>query len=282
MILIADSGSTKTDWRYLDVDGKISQAKTTGFNPYYMSEKEIGDALKIELIPQLNGMPTTVFFYGAGCSTITNKTVISNAIHSVWPETTVEVEHDLLAAARALCLDQEGIACILGTGSNSCYYDGKNIVENVPSLGYVLGDEGSGAFLGKKLLRDYLRKDVPENIAQKLDQRFHLSEEDILSKTYKESTPNRFMASFAQFIFHNLKEPYLYSLVQESFVDFFENNVMRYSKHQHCNVHFTGAVAFYFSNILRQVAAEKNITVKHITESPIAGLTLYHQKQILS
>lgn len=280
MIIIADSGSTKTDWRVLNRNGSISQAKTIGFNPYYISTDKITEELNSSLLPQINGIPSKIYYYGAGCSSEQNKNDVKQALHNVWNNVEIEVGHDLLAAARALCLDEEGIACILGTGSNSCYYNGDNIVENIPSLGYVLGDEGSGAYMGKKLLQGYFRGTMPQPIVDRIVKRFGISLEEVLQKTYKEPMPNRFMASFAKFIFQNIKDPYLYRLVHQCFTDFFEQNIMLYENYENQKIHFTGSIAFYFSNILRQVAAEKQVTVKNIIESPIAGLTLYHQKQL--
>jgi len=280
LILIADSGSTKTDWRILHTNGEIKQAKSIGFNPFHIGKEAIIKEINDNLSSQIKAIPTEIHFYGAGCSTITNQTMIKDALLAQWPAAIVKVEHDLLAAARALCLNEPGIACILGTGSNSCFYNGLEIEKNIPSLGYVLGDEGSGVAIGKKLLKEYLRGATPENITQKIDKRFNLSIEDVLNKTYKEPLPNRFLASFAKFVFQDIKEPYLYHLVYNSFADFFEQNVMRYPGYEKQKVHFTGSIAFYFANILRQVASDKNILVQNILESPIAGLTLYHQKII--
>ena len=281
MIIIADSGSTKTDWRIINDDGSIDQAKTIGFNPFHIGVEEITKELEANLAPQVHGSLDKVYFYGSGCSSETNKSIIKNAILSIWSKPSIDVENDLLAAARALCLDEEGIACIMGTGSNSCDYNGKEIVKNIPPLGYILGDEGSGADLGKKLLKEYLRGAMPTHIAQKINERFGLTVEEVLRKTYKEPLPNRFLASFAKFIFQNVKDPYLYKLVYNAFSVFFENNVMQYENYKNKKVHFTGSVAFYFSNILRQVANDKNIMVKNIVENPIAGLTLYHQKSLI-
>ncbi|MDH5475514.1 MAG: N-acetylglucosamine kinase [Cyclobacteriaceae bacterium] len=281
MIIIAESGSTKTDWRIINPDESIDQAKTIGFNPFHIGEDAIAEELTTNLVPKINGVPSKVFFYGAGCTSGDSKSIIINGLQNIWPNVEVEVNNDLLAAARALCLDEEGIACILGTGSNSCDYNGTQIMNNVPPLGYVLGDEGSGTYLGKILLREYLRGIMPSHIAQKIDKRFGLSIESVLNNTYKQPLPNRFLASFAKFIYQNIKEVYLYNLVYNAFSVFFENNVMLYHNYEQKKVHFTGSVAFYFSNILRQVAIDKNIMLKNVVESPIAGLTLYHQKLLI-
>lgn len=279
MILIADSGSTKTDWRTIDENGKIGQAKTAGINPYYQNQEAIGLILNEELKPQISSNISQVYYYGAGCSSDENKVIIRQSITSVLKEAEVNVDHDLMAAARALCGSDSGIACILGTGANSCLYDGVNIVDSVASLGYLLGDEGSGASLGKKLVSEYIQGELPKVIADRFYKRFELTGTAILNKIYKEGEGGAFFASFSKFIFQNIKEPFLYQLVYHSFDDFFEKNVVKYENYSDYRVHFTGSVAFYYSNILRQVANDKGIAVQNITEGPIAGLALYHQKK---
>ena len=164
----------------------------------------------------------------------------------------------------------------MGTGSNSCLYDGKNIIDNVANLGWILADEGSGANIGRKFLVDYLRKKMPLPLAEQFQKRFPLTREQFLEKVYQEEKPSAFLASFMKFIFQHLKERYCYELMYNSFAEFYENNVMQYPDYKNLKVHFTGSIAFYFSDILRQVANDKGITVKNILEGPIAGLTLYH------
>jgi N-acetylglucosamine kinase-like BadF-type ATPase len=280
MILIADSGASKTDWRLIDDSGKIEQAQTIGFNPYYQPIEQFEQEVREVLLPQVKFNPLKIYYYGTGCSSDKNRKLIRNVFEKFFRDAHIEVWHDLLAAARALCGTEEGIACILGTGSNSCYYDGKNIVDNVTSLGYVLGDEGSGAYLGKCIVADYLRRDLPEKLWDQFKQRFPFEREEFLDRVYNQEMPSRFLGSFSHFIFQHLNEPYCDRLVRKSFSDFFEKNVMKYEGYEKLKVHFTGSVSFYFSNLLRQVAKEKNITVQHILESPIAGLTLYHQKDL--
>ncbi|MTI20973.1 N-acetylglucosamine kinase [Fulvivirga sp. RKSG066] len=280
MILIADSGSSKTDWRILQPDGKITQAKTIGFNPFYQSQEQLDIELRHKLMPEISEEVTKVFYYGAGCSTEANINLIKSVLQSLFSKADIEVHHDLLAAARALCGHEPGIACIIGTGINSAYYDGKRIAENTPSLGYVLGDEGGGTHLGKQLLGDYIRKDLPKNLEDRFFKRFGLTRDDILDSVYKNERPGRFMAGFSTFIFQNINEPYCHTLVYESFKAFFEKNVIKYEAHKTQQVHFTGSVAFYYGNILRQAAADLSISVGKVIESPIAGLTLYHQKEL--
>jgi N-acetylglucosamine kinase-like BadF-type ATPase len=280
MILIADSGASKTDWRMLGQNGTIEQAQSIGYNPYYQPIEQFDKEVREVLVPQVKHPVKKIFYYGTGCSSDKNRKMIRTALERYFTDAHIEVWHDLLAAARALCGEDPGIACILGTGSNSCYYDGVRIVENVTSLGYVLGDEGSGAWLGKRIVADYLRKDLPEKLWDHFKKRFPMDRDEILSRVYSQEMPSRFLGSFSHFIFQHLKEPYCYKLVYDGFSEFMEKNVMRYERYNELKVHFVGSVAFYFSDILRQVANDKGITLKNILESPIAGLTLYHNKDI--
>lgn len=280
MILIADSGASKTDWRMLDQNGSIEQAQSIGYNPYYQPIEQFDKEVREVLVPQIKHPVTKIFYYGTGCSSDKNRKMIRSALERYFTDAHIEVWHDLLAAARALCGEDQGIACILGTGANSCYYDGVRIVENVTSLGYVLGDEGSGAWMGKRIVADYLRKDLPEKLWDHFKKRSPMDRDEILSRVYSQEMPSRFLGSFSHFIFQHLKEPYCYKLVYDGFSEFMEKNVMRYERYNELKVHFVGSVAFYFSDILRQVANDKGITLKNILESPIAGLTLYHNKDI--
>lgn len=283
MILIADSGGSKTDWRLVSQNGNINQASAPGFNPYYQPIEDLKKNVQDILLPIILAEKEAVeqiYFYGAGVSSEKNQLTIKDAFLEFFPLAEIEIGWDLLAAARALCGKEPGIACIMGTGSNSCLYDGKNIIDNVANLGWILADEGSGANIGKKFLVDYLRKKLPRQLAEQFHARFPLTREQFLEKVYQEEKPSAFLASFMKFIFQHLKERYCYELIYASFAEFYENNVMKYENYQHLKVHFTGSIAFYFSDILRQVANDKGITVKNILEGPIAGLTLYHTEKV--
>lgn len=280
MILIADSGGSKTDWRLIQKDGSIDQAHSPGFNPYYQPIDDLKKNVQEVLLPKINdSYVKKIFFYGAGVSSVKNQLTIKSAFLEFFPGAQIEIGWDLLAAARALCGHEPGIACIMGTGSNSCLYDGEKITDNVANLGWILADEGSGANIGRKFLVDYLRKKIPQKLSAQFHQRFPLSREEFLEKVYQQEKPSAFLASFAKFIFQHLDDAYCYKLVYDSFAEFYENNVMKYENYQNLKVHFTGSIAFYFSDILRQVANDKGITVKNILEGPIAGLTLYHQRE---
>lgn len=280
MILIADSGGSKTDWRWIDDDGKIGQANTLGFNPYSHQAEALVQSMREILLPQLTGTVNKIYFYGAGVSSAANSAIVKDVLSGFFANAYIEINWDLLGAARALCGHEPGIACILGTGSNSCYYNGHAIANNTPNLGWILGDEGSGASLGKQLAIDYIRHQMPAELAAQFRARFSLEREEILAQVYQGERPAAFLGGFAKFIFQHLKEPYCYQLVYSGFEDFYKKNVMQYRAYQSMKVHFAGSVAFYFSDLLRQVANDLGITVKNILESPIAGLTLYHQKDL--
>lgn len=280
MIIIADSGSSKIDWRLLANDGTIQQASSPGFNPYYQPLDHLKKSIQESLIPVLQGNVKKVFFYGTGVSSPRNQDLVRSAFLEFFPGATVNIEWDLLGAARALCGREKGIACILGTGSNSCLYDGNTITDQVANLGWILADEGSGTNLGKTLLVDYLRKKMPEDLSKQFQQRFPFTREEFLERIYQQEKPSTFLATFSKFIFQHLKEPYCYRLVYNGFSEFYENNVMKYPDYQNVKVHFVGSIAFYYSDLLRQVANDKGVTVKNILETPIAGLTLYHQSDV--
>lgn len=280
MIIIADSGSSKIDWRLLDASGAIRQAQSPGFNPYYQPLDHLRSSLREVVAPAATNDVRKIFYYGTGVSSERNQDMVRSAFLEFFPAAVVDVEWDLLGAARALCGHDPGIACILGTGSNSCLYDGKSITEQVANLGWILADEGSGTSLGKALLIDYLRKKMPEELAAQFHQRFPFTREEFLEKIYQQEKPSTFLATFSKFIFQHLKEPYCYQLVYKAFAEFFENNVMKYPGYAGLKVHFVGSIAFYYSDLLRQVANDKGVTVRNILETPIAGLTLYHQKDI--
>lgn len=281
MILLADSGATKTDWRKISSKGDIEQYKSAGINPFLQKEEDIKLMVAV-LRKQILDPVDQVYFYGAGCSTAENKMVLNRIFQETFPDAKINIAHDLMGAARSLCGFDEGIASILGTGANSCFYDGNKIVKNMPALGYVLGDEGSGSWLGKELLVLFLRDELNPAIADRLRKRFELNKDVILENVYQKEMASTYLAGFSKFIFQNLKDPQLYRLVYQGFELFFQKNIEKYENYKQLPVHFTGSVAFYYSNILRQVANDKGILVKNIVESPIAGLTLYHQKQLTS
>ena len=280
MILIADSGSTKTDWRLIDEKKQIHQFSSQGINPYFQNTEQIDEILKMELLPVLKSIIqhpiSNIFFYGAGCRVEDKKAIVLAALAKNFTGAKIAVHTDLLGAARSLCGSKPGIAAILGTGANTCYYDGENIAENRTSCGFILGDEGSGAHIGKTFIQAYLNDELPGDLSERFFGRFKLTKDDIIDAVYRQPMPNRFLASFSKFIYQNLKEQYIIDLVAGCFEQFFNKHICKYEKHKELKLSCTGSVAFYYSNILRAVAANKGVNIDTIVETPISGLTLFH------
>ncbi len=278
MIAIADSGSTKTSWIFIDKENNSFKYQTVGFNPYYQTPSGIYDKLKEELLPKLtfNEPVERIFFYGAGCEQPHKSEEVAIGIRQAFPDTNVFVSHDLLAAARALFGDKAGIACISGTGSNTCLYDGKDVTENINSLGLYLGDEGSGGYKGKLLIRDYVRKSMPKHISDLFEKTYPDRTGDILDAIYVKPYPTRYLASFTTFINENIHEEYMQKLVYNSFSDLFDNCVLRYEGAKNLPVGFIGSIAFYFQDILKKVAKDKGFEIGKIIRNPLESLTEYH------
>lgn len=280
MILIADSGSSKTDWRVIDGQGEIRQFRTVGFNPFYQSADEMAEGMQTSDILNLRGQIDQVFFYGAGCTSDRNRTVVAKTINSFYEKAVVTVDHDLMAAARATCGHLPGIACILGTGCNSGDYDGTEIVANRPSPGYLLGDEGGGSYIGRHFLQDFIYDDMPAHIRELVIEEYGITSLIIQENVYQKPFPNRYMASFCNFISQHKADPYCYLFYYNGFKDFFHRHVMRYENYQEKPVSFVGSIAYHNSDILRKVADDLGIHVNIILETPIAGLTLYHKEKL--
>lgn len=276
MILIADSGSTKTDWCVVLDGTPIKRIGTKGINPFFQSEEEIQQALTSSLLPQLpEGTINSVHFYGAGC-TVEKAPVLRRAIADSLPVIgNIKANSDMLAAARGLCGHEAGIACILGTGSNSCFYDGEAIVSNISPLGFILGDEGSGAVLGKLLVGDILKNQLPPALKDAFLRQFDLTAPEIIDRVYRQPFPNRFLASLSPFIAQHLEEPGIHRLVLKSFIAFLRRNVMQYDYGQY-PVHFIGSVAHCYREILQEAAQETGISIGKILQSPMEGLIEYH------
>lgn len=275
MILLADSGSTKTDWALARNGSLVKRITTEGINPFFQTEEEISRIVHERLMPALDGaMPHEVHFYGAGCAFPEKNRLVEQAITRHLP-VPVEIGSDLLGAARSLCGRRPGIACIMGTGSNSCYYDGQTIAANVSPLGYVLGDEGSGAVLGRLLVGDCLKNQLPAPLKEAFFKRFDLTPQLILERVYKQPFPNRFLASLSPFLIEHIDEPCIHRLVLNSFKSFFTRNVMQYD-YRGVKVHFTGSIAYYYREVLDEAARALQIELGHIVRSPLEGLVTYH------
>lgn len=278
MILLADGGSTKVDWRLIDNGTEILQVTTLGANPFLRTREDISEELKRTLIPQLEGYDIqSVHFYGAGCAFPDKNEIVRQAIEDNVTNAQIEINSDLLAAARGLCGRENGIAAILGTGSNSCYYDGEKILDNVSPLGYIIGDEGSGAVLGRLFLGACLKNQLTQGIKEKLMSEINMSIPDILDRIYKQPMPNKFLASFAPFIRQNIEDESIYNLVFIAFKNFFLRNIMQYD-YKNNEVHITGSVGFYFQDMLKDVAKGFDIQIGQTAPTPMNGLIKYYSE----
>ncbi|HML63814.1 MAG TPA: ATPase [Dysgonomonas sp.] len=276
MILLADGGSTKVDWRLVEGTKEIKQISTKGANPFFRSRENISEEIKKVINPVLNGHTIdSVHFFGAGCASPEKNKIVRDAIADNIKTSHIEVNSDLVAAAKGLCGTKKGIACILGTGSNSCFYDGEEIVENVSPLGYVLGDEGSGAVLGRLFLGACLKNQLTKGLKEKFLKEFDLTPTAILDMVYRQPLANRFLASLSPFLVENIHDKTVYDLVYNAFKDFFVKNVMQYD-YKNNDVHFTGSVAYYYKDLVRKVGADLNIKVGIISQSPMEGLIKYY------
>lgn len=276
MILLADGGSTKVDWRLVEGTKEVKQISTKGANPFFRSREDISEEIKKVINPVLNGhIIDSVHFFGAGCASPEKNKIVRDAIADNIKTSHIEVNSDLVAAAKGLCGTKKGIACILGTGSNSCFYDGEEIVENVSPLGYVLGDEGSGAVLGRLFLGACLKNQLTKGLKEKFLKEFDLTPATILDMVYRQPLANRFLASLSPFLIENIDDKTVYDLVYNAFKDFFVKNVMQYD-YKNNDVHFTGSVAYYYKDLVRKAGTDLNIKVGIISQSPMEGLIKYY------
>ncbi len=273
--IIVDFGATSGDWRLIAGE-QISRRTSVGFNPFHQTPEELTEIIQSTFSKEELSEAAEFHLYGAGMLT-SKKAEVVQALSQLLGKVELAVHSDLVGAARGLCGDRPGIACILGTGSNSGYYDGQQITAQVPPLGYVLGDEGSGAAMGKRLLKDYLRAKLPQNLKERFEKRFDHDIEQILQHVYREDRPSAYLGSFSRFVLQNIKDPYMARMVYDLFKEFLENVIYGYPEHKSAQVHFVGSIAFYFSNLLRQVGNDIGVSIGTIMETPIAGLALYHR-----
>lgn len=277
MILLADSGSTKTDWGLVENGKLVKRLRTSGMNPFQMSEEAITEEIKTHLVPELPGtVLDEVHFYGAGC-TKEKQPIVERALRAnLTINGECEVASDMLGAARGICGHKPGIACILGTGSNSCSYDGKNLVKNVSPLGFILGDEGSGAVLGKLLVGDVLKNQMPEAITKRFFEKYELTSAEIIDRVYRQPKPNTFLASFVPFLEENIDEPKIYNLVKESFRSFLRRNVMQYDGWQTLPIGFNGSIAKIYKKPLLEALEEEGMHLGRIIQAPMEAMVEYH------
>lgn len=282
MILIADSGATKTDWMILSENSGI-EIQTKGINPFHQTKDKIQSVICKELVPKLKNFDTndidSIFFYGAGCLPETS-TAIKEILDNTFVNANSEIHTDLTGAARALCKNSPGIACILGTGANSCEYDGTNIINNVSPLGYILGDEGSGAYLGKRFIGDCLKNQLPSYLKEGMLKELNLNVKGILDKVYREPQANRFLASVTPYIYRHKSDKDVKEFLKDCFGDFFKRNLRSYNKN--LKVSFTGSVAWFFQDEITETATGLGYSTGIFIKNPIYGLADYHKNQFIN
>ncbi|MEX0858093.1 MAG: BadF/BadG/BcrA/BcrD ATPase family protein [Balneolaceae bacterium] len=278
-ILIADSGSTKTEWVLLNSRGEKSRFNTVGLNPYFLTGDQIVMAIKEGLDEEVfQNQIDVIHFYGAGCGRSSSQEVVQKALSTCFVGAEVHVESDLLAAAKACFGDSPGIVCILGTGSNSCVYDGSRITEKIPSLGFTLGDEGSGGYFGKKILQSYFYKIMPEDLRIILEKQHDMGLDSILTKVYKEPNGNRFVASFAQLLGDHSEHPFIKKMVREGFEEFAQKQLSYFEDIEGIEGGFVGSIAAVHAETLQDVLEEYGVKLLTIVRKPIEALADYYLK----
>lgn len=278
--LIADSGSSKTEWCLLD-GGKKKKISTQGLSPYFLSGAQIQSILKTSVLPKIkNSLPEELFFYGTGLSNPSNIKVMKAALKAVFPSAYINIDHDLMGASKALCGHEKGIACILGTGSNSCYYNGKKIIKNSPGLGYVLGDEGSGAYLGKKVIQYYLYNTFDPDMMDRFNAKFNIAPAEILNAVYKQPLPNKFLAGFSMFLAENRGHFMIENIIEDGFNDFFFNHIYKYRESWTLPIHFTGSIAYGFRDVLKVLCSSYELQLGKVIRRPMDGLIEFHQTKL--
>ncbi len=289
MILIADSGSTKVHWCLMAANGHTAEFITDGINPLFQTSDAMRNSICNQLLPQMASMlwagtVSHVFFYGAGC-TPEKSPFVEKAIESVFKKAKVFVASDMLGATRGLLGHEKGVACILGTGSNSCLYDGEHIIKNVPSLGFILGDEGSAATLGKRLVSDLLKNQLGDDLKERFLSQYAINQADVIEHVYRQPFPNRWLANLARFCAENIDDPRIHDLVYDHFAQFVKRNISQYytgeEQKQSMPVGFVGSIAFYYRPVLEQVMSDYGFRVGQILQDPIPGLVEYHRGDVV-
>jgi N-acetylglucosamine kinase-like BadF-type ATPase len=283
MYFIVESGSTKSDWVLVDSKNNQSFYSTMGFNPYFHSSDLIENELKkhVDILAVADDV-SGVYFYGAGCSSEEMTKIVQIGLQRIFKNAHVLVDHDLLACAYATYSGQPGISCIIGTGSNSCLFDGKELTEVVPALGYILGDEGSGSYFGKQLLSNFLYHKLPSHVAADFFETYQLDKDQIVNHVYREPNANVYIASFMPFIAKHKNEPFFSEMMYQGFKKFMEVHVCCYENYQNTEVHFVGSLSKIFESELNKAAGELGVTVTSIIQKPVTGLVNYHLNYILN
>ncbi|MDD4847264.1 MAG: BadF/BadG/BcrA/BcrD ATPase family protein [Bacteroidales bacterium] len=277
MKLIADSGSTKTEWVVLKEKQQVNHCVTRGYNPNYFPKSVLQSGITVTLLPLIDAESVhEIYFYGSGCSTKANNTTVKEVLFECFPNAEIFVEHDLLGAARGLCGHNAGIACIMGTGSNSCYYDGKSVIENVESVGWMFGDKGSGTHIGKLFIEAFLKSECPKHLAEKFTETTGFEFENILTRIYKDNEPQLLFSQTSLFVGKNIDDPFIENIVRQSIREFFEENVCKYQLAHQLPINCTGSIAQVFEDFTRDEAKKLNLMIGNIIQKPMDGLIQYH------
>jgi N-acetylglucosamine kinase-like BadF-type ATPase len=274
--LIVDSGATKAEWCL--VSGRTKKTFfTQGISPYFLTSVQIQKLVETELLPEIKKtLPKEIYYYGTGCSSTANKKIVQKALKNIFSDAKIQVGHDLLGAAKALCGNEKGIACILGTGSNSCYYNGKKIVKNSPGLGYILGDEGSGAYLGRKVIQHFLYNTFDEDLMDRFNAKYHTNAAEILDAVYKKPLANRYLANYVMFLVENRGHYMIENIIEDSFNDFFFNHIYKYKESWTMPINFVGSVAYGFKDVLKEMCSCYELQLGMVLKAPMEGLVKYH------
>jgi len=277
--LIADSGATKCHWTLVQ-NNKKTTINTIGISPYFLSTEDMTQLFEKSFAKKINVTKIeAIYFYGTGLSNRDNVVSLKKALKKVFKNAKLAIETDLVAAARASCQNKKGVVCILGTGSNTGFYNGKKITKNNPGLGYVLGDEGSGAYLGKKVIQYYLYQTFDTDLKAAFEKKYHLSKDAILNSIYKDPFPNRTLAAYATFLAEHRGHYMIENIIEDGLNDFFFSHINKMNESWIFPIHFIGGIAYVFKDIIKQLALSYEIELGKIIKSPMEGLIAYHKKQ---
>ena len=275
-ILIADSGSTKTEWVLIQNKSK-DYFNSDGLNPYFRSHGQLSEAIKNGVKKSISGIKVDeIYFYGSGSGNASRKAILKNAIRENFSDSNIHIESDLLGAAIACFGNKPGIACILGTGSNTCLYDGDKIVKNIPSLGFVFGDEGSGGYFGKRILNGYYYKTMPEDLRKRLEETSDMNLESILHKIYEEPQANRFVASFSKMLSDQKDHPYIQNMVKKGFEAFADKQLGYFAESKEYEIGFVGSIASVYKDILEEVLNQRGMKLALVVRKPLENLVKFH------
>jgi glucosamine kinase len=279
MIIVADSGSSKTDWMVYSPT-EIQSFSTQGINPYFLNAHDIVKILsKNKGLGAIAELVKEVYFFGSGCSSPDKHEIVSNGLSSFFTKAFVSVDHDLIGSAYATCGDQEGLTCILGTGSNISYYDGVSVHNGKHGLGYVLGDEGSGTFFGRKVLVSYLYETMPEELRKLFNEHYQITKDLVIENIYQKPFPNSYLATFSRFMIANKSHPFIQQILRDGFQEFVDTNIKDYKMYKTIPCNFVGSIAFYYQDELKEICAKNHITVGKILQKPIEGIFDYILKR---